>query len=81
MHWFTGIQNEKGLTCVNEKGLTCVHSYPVGYDILFHLHSLFEQIANIGIAPITHMRNKNSNIQGRSLNVVKGIFNTIRNCS
>ena len=27
------------------------------------------------------MRNKNSNIQGRSTNVVKVIFHTIRNCS
>ena len=26
------------------------------------------------------MRNKNSNIQGRSLNVIKVIFHTIRNC-
>ena len=30
---------------------------------------------------VTHVRNKNSNIQGRSLNVVKVIFNAIRNCS
>ena len=29
----------------------------------------------------THMRNKNSNIPGRSLYVVKVIFHTIRNCS
>ena len=39
-------------------------------------------LANIGVAPITqptHVRNKNSNIQGRSLNVVK--VNIIRNCS
>ena len=35
---------------------------------------------NIGVAPIrqvTHMRNKNSNIQGSSLNVIKEIFYTI----
>ena len=40
--------------------------------------------AFIGVAPITqvkHMRNKNSNIQGRSLNVIKVIFHTKRNCS
>ena len=30
---------------------------------------------------VTHMGNKNSNIQGRSPNVVKVIFHTIRNCS
>ena len=28
-----------------------------------------------------HMRNKNSNIQGRLSNVVKVIFHDIRNCS
>ena len=36
----------------------------------------------IGVAPITlvrHVRNKISNIQGRSLNVIKVIFHTIRN--
>ena len=33
------------------------------------------------VAPIMHMRNKNSNIQGRSPNVVKVIFHAIRNCS
>ena len=39
---------------------------------------------NFGIAPITlviNVHNKNSNIQGRSLNVIKMIFYTIRNCS
>ena len=41
---------------------------------------------SIGVAPITlitHVRNKNSNIQGRSLNVIKVIFHTtcIKNCS
>ena len=30
---------------------------------------------------VTHMCNKNSNIQGRSPNVVKVFFYTIRNCS
>ena len=38
----------------------------------------------IGVAPITqimHVRNINSNIQGKSLNVVKLIFYTKRNCS
>ena len=35
----------------------------------------------LGVAPITHVRNEISNIQGRSSNVVKVIFHTIRNCS
>ena len=38
-------------------------------------------VLTIGVAPITqdtHVRNKNSNIQGRSLNVIKVIFHTIR---
>ena len=38
----------------------------------------------IAVAPstqVTHVRNKNSNIQGRSLNAIEVIFNTIRNCS
>ena len=38
----------------------------------------------IGVAPITqhtHVRNKKSNIQGRSPNVVKTIFHTLRNYS
>ena len=38
-------------------------------------------IKGIGVAPITHVGNKNSNIQGRSPNVVKVIFHTIRNGS
>ena len=39
---------------------------------------------SISVAPITqvmHVRNKNSNIQGRSLNAIKMIFHSIRNCS
>ena len=35
----------------------------------------------IGVAPITHMGNKNSNIKGRSPYVVKVISHIIRNCS
>ena len=36
----------------------------------------------IGVAPpVTQVRNKNSNIQGRSSDVVKVIFHRIRNCS
>ena len=30
---------------------------------------------------VTHVRNKNSNIQGRSPNMVKVLFHTIRYCS
>ena len=33
------------------------------------------------ITQVTLMGNKNSNIQGRSLIVIKVIFHTIRNCS
>ena len=45
-----------------------------------------QKIVNIGIgvatiAQVMHVGNKNSNIQGRSLNVIKVIFHTIRNCS
>ena len=43
-----------------------------------------EAEVNIGVATITqvtHLCNKNSNIKGRSLDVVKVIFYTIRNCS
>ena len=39
---------------------------------------------DIGVAPITqvtHVRNEISSNQGRSSNVVKMIFDTIRNCS
>ena len=48
-----------------------------------HLHNLCISTLCIGVAPITqytHMGN-NSNIQGNSPNVVKGIFHTLRNCS
>ena len=41
-------------------------------------------VIDIGVATITqvtHVRNKNSNIQGRSLNVIKVSFHTIMNCS
>ena len=41
-------------------------------------------ICIIGVVPITqvtHVHNKNSNNQGRSPNVVKVIFHTIRNYS
>ena len=40
---------------------------------LYHWHSSHYAVM--------HMRNKNSNIQGSSPNVVKEIFHTIRNCS
>ena len=35
----------------------------------------------IGIASVTYVRHEIGNIQGRSPNVVKVIFHTIRNCS
>ena len=64
----------------------------IGLDL--DLHTFYVSVSSrgwgdkfqnlIGIAPIrqvTHVRNKNSNIQGRSLNVIKVIFHTISNCS
>ena len=41
-------------------------------------------IFSIGVAPIAqvlHVRNKNSDIQGKSLHVLNVIFHTLRNCS
>ena len=60
--------------------------------ILYHLHKcrpctignsscLMDKHGRSSHYAVTHMRNKNSNIQGRSPNVVKMIFHTIRNCS
>ena len=47
---------------------------PISFDNLsFHWRSSHYAV--------THVQNKNSNIQGRSPNVVKVIFHTIRNCS
>ena len=37
--------------------------------------------ASLILTQVTHVRNKKSNIQRRSLNMIKGIFHTIRNCS
>ena len=51
------------------------------FDLTMQMH---RWIGTIGVAPITqvtHKLNKNSNIQGRSLDVIIVIFNTIRNCS
>ena len=47
------------------------------------VHNFAKESLVIGVALITqatHVLNKNSNIQGRSLNVIKLIFHTIRNC-
>ena len=43
------------------------------YNAQQHWHSSYYAV--------THLRNKNSNIQGRSPYVVKVIFHTIKNCS
>ena len=55
------------------------------YNSFVKLHGKKIQSHNIiGIAPITHIRhvrNKNSNNQGRSPNVIKVIFHTIKNSS
>ena len=51
-----------------------------GYSMI--IYQARHEEKNIGVAPITqvmHVRNKNSNIHGRSLNVIKVIFHTIRN--
>ena len=53
---------------------------------LYHFYFIFSLVCVfiIGVAHImqvTHMGNKNSNIQGRSLNVIKETYHTIRNCS
>ena len=53
-------------------------------NIVFLSLKIYFVLANIGVAPIsqpTHVRDKNSNIQGRSPNVVKVTFHTIRKCS
>ena len=47
--------------------------------VLVLLSSTFIGLAHI--TPITHLRNKNSSIQGRPSRVAKVIFHTIRNCS
>ena len=52
---------------------------PKQYPLYFTVH-----VSIIGLAPIrqvTHMHIKSSNIKGRSLNVIKVIFDSIRNCS
>ena len=51
-----------------------------------HSRQKFLNSSSIGVAPntqATYVRNKNSNIQGRlyTINVVKVIFHTKRNCS
>ena len=58
---------------------------PIVIKQLLTIESLLDHVLIIiGVAPnyaVTHVRNKNSNIQRRSPNVVKVIFHTIRNCS
>ena len=41
----------------------------------------FDHHNSFNITQATHVRNKNSDIQGRSLNVIKVIFHTTKNCS
>ena len=56
---------------------------PETFSMGHNFHTLVGR-RGFGVAPITqvtHMHNKKSNIQGRSLNVIKVIFHTIRNCS
>ena len=66
-------------------GLYLMH--PFGQFVVLRVNNsmaldLNLRLLPIGVAPITlvkHVRNKISNIQGRSLNVIKVIFHTIRN--
>ena len=64
------------------------HSY--AGEVAAHVPITYEYILGtifvlfIGLVPITqdtYVHNKNSNVQGRSLNVIKVIFHAIRNCS
>ena len=48
------------------------------------MYKQLQYLTKIGVAPITqctHVCSKNSHIQGRSHNVVKVIYHTIKNCS
>ena len=53
----------------------------ISFSSLIKIFSALKNTNYIGVAPFTHVRNKNSHIQRRSPNVVKVIFHTIRNCS
>ena len=64
---------KSSLKCIEKKGGV---SYLVQQK---HKHIFY--IGVVSITQVTQMRNKNSNIQGRSLNVIKVIFHTIRKCS
>ena len=64
-----------------------LHADPVGMpklllafivDVCPHMHHTHWRSSHYAV---THVRNKNSNIHGRSHNVVKVIYHTIRNCS
>ena len=52
-----------------------VYHKQLAYKVLFHL--LQWSISVAPIAQVTYVRNKNSNIQGRSLNAIKMIFHSI----
>ena len=56
----------------------------IGLDYFDSIVGSKIMVITIDVAPITqvtHVRNINNNIQGRSLNVIKVIFYTIRNYS
>ena len=69
--------------------LVLIYTNRCGQTLLFAVETMILNINQlqtriIGVAPITqyvHVRNKNSNTQGSSPNVVKVISNTTRNCS
>ena len=50
-------------------------------NLQYGISTIILQAGQNEVAPVTHVHNKDSNIQGRSPNVVKVIFHAIRDCS
>ena len=77
------IHNHFGIASIDLELNVCL-GFTALSGSLTHSESFPEQTTCIGVAPITqvtHMCNKNSNVQGRSPNVLKVIFHTKWNCS
>ena len=72
-------------TCPNERISISLHGYMkrllTGFALLRWLPLPVPMHWRSSHYAVTHVHNKNSNIQGRLPNVVKVIFHTIRNCS
>ena len=66
---------------IRESDVTCfwllINQSQTGWDEMQDRN--YSGVASI--TQVTHVRNKNSNIQGKSLNVIKVLFHTTRNCS